>query len=119
MVRAAAVILALALCGCATPEQIAAMDDAKCTSLGAPPGSEGYATCRLAADYYRRQEQANALARLQQASAIADAQAQAQAAQSAPASPPAGFTKICTYSTIWGPRAITIGSTEICPIFPP
>lgn len=32
------------------------------------------------------------------------------------AAPIYGFTKVCHYQTATGPRALTIGSAEICPL---
>src|SRR5712691_7650704 len=40
-------LFAWALCGCASPEQIAARQDAICQSYGAVPGSPEYTDCRL------------------------------------------------------------------------
>jgi hypothetical protein len=42
--------------------------------------------------------------------------ASAQAAAAQPASTPPTFTQVCNYTTIFGPRAITIGATELCPL---
>ena len=43
----AAALLAWTLCSCASPQQIAARQDAVCQSYGATPGTPEYADCRL------------------------------------------------------------------------
>lgn len=49
-----AVFLALlALSGCASAEQIAAADNAKCQSFGATPGTPTYVECRMEQDRLR------------------------------------------------------------------
>lgn len=43
----------LALAGCATPEQLAQQDDAKCLSYGATRGDPAYVACRAQLDSAR------------------------------------------------------------------
>jgi hypothetical protein len=38
---------ALALSACASPQQLAVVDDQACQSMGALPGSDAYLQCRL------------------------------------------------------------------------
>jgi transcriptional regulator with XRE-family HTH domain len=59
-----AIALILSLVGCATPEQLAKADDAKCRSYGSEAGSDAYVQCRAALDAARTQAQAIANAAL-------------------------------------------------------
>jgi hypothetical protein len=56
------VLICLALGGCATAEQLAAEDDAKCTAYGANHGSPAYVQCRSQLDAARTQASATAIA---------------------------------------------------------
>ncbi len=53
----------LTLTGCAaTPQELAARDDAKCQGYGAAPVTSAYVTCRSQLDAARTQARATALA---------------------------------------------------------
>lgn len=52
----------LTLSACASPQQIAAIDDQTCQSMGATPGSDAYLQCRLI-QQQRHDEQRRAVAR--------------------------------------------------------
>jgi len=54
----------LALCGCASPERLAAADDARCTSYGFRPGTDAYANCRMQADMQRQAQRQAAVSSL-------------------------------------------------------
>lgn len=47
------ILFGLALTGCASSAQIAAMDDQKCRSYGSAPGSPAYVQCRTQLDTTR------------------------------------------------------------------
>jgi hypothetical protein len=48
-------LCAAALAGCASAEQIAAADDAKCIGYGFTKGTDSFARCRLALDTSRQE----------------------------------------------------------------
>jgi hypothetical protein len=58
---------AWALCGCASPAQIAAQDDQTCQSYGKFPGMPDYAACRAQLAETHQEQQAEALRRFGQA----------------------------------------------------
>ncbi len=51
-----AVLLALLLAGCASRQEIAAVDDDTCQSYGAAYGSPAYIQCRMQRDQLRQQD---------------------------------------------------------------
>jgi hypothetical protein len=51
-----ATMIILALTGCASPQEMAQMDDQKCRSNGLKPGSTEYDRCRMALDAARQQQ---------------------------------------------------------------
>ena len=55
------IVVALALSGCASPQQLAAADNAQCVNYGFQPGTEGYAGCRQRLDMARQQAQRQVL----------------------------------------------------------
>lgn len=126
MVRVALVALLLLgapLIGCATAEETASQDDAKCASYGASSGSPGYASCRVTLDQGRRQ------ARLQALQSLGDSLRDtppppASGLQSTAAGGSCfkageqvgGLNKICTYNCVGSARAITIGAAQLCPL---
>jgi hypothetical protein len=125
-----AIICSLALAGCATgsPEQIAAQqavqidaDKATCATFGAAPGSDGFAACMVQVQSARRLEQQAAAADRRARMMALGAALQGTGAAMSAAAPaaPTGFTKVCSYNTIMGPRAITVGAMSLCPLLPP
>ena len=58
----------LALSGCATPQETAALDDQKCRTDGLRPGTSEYDRCRTALDTARQQENVTQAMRQQQES---------------------------------------------------
>lgn len=46
-------IFGVLLAGCASPERLAARDDATCQGYGAKPGSDVYIACRMKQDEIR------------------------------------------------------------------
>jgi hypothetical protein len=54
--KALSICLLLALTGCATSEQIAALDDRVCQSYEAIPGSDAYVACRIQQQNLRQQQ---------------------------------------------------------------
>jgi len=60
-----AVLLALLLSGCASRQEIAAVDDADCTSYGAPVGSPAYFQCRMMKDQQHNADAARRQAAIQ------------------------------------------------------
>lgn len=110
---------AVALAGCASDAEIAQRDDASCSAMGAQIGTPAYVNCRAAMASQRAANRQLLAARLYAAgSALMDVAPPPQVEQ--PATPiPAGFTKVCTYNTITGQRAVTVGSLDFCPLLPP
>jgi hypothetical protein len=51
------VTAAIVLWGCASSEQLAANEDAKCQAYGFSPGAYGYPECRMNLDMLRQQAQ--------------------------------------------------------------
>lgn len=86
-------VCALALSGCASPEQIAqrnaTQDDAYCSSIEAPPGSANYAQCRLA--MMQRRDQQAAADDARRIAASKALMAAGAALSSGPPSPPPTF----------------------------
>jgi hypothetical protein len=56
---------AIALSGCVTAEEMAALDDKTCHSYGAPTGSALYVQCRMVKDQQHVEERAVAMAQFQ------------------------------------------------------
>ena len=124
--KVVAVTLALLpLCACATidtahsPETVAA-DHALCISRGNSLGTPEYTGCR--AELFVRHQREDAGRRAQSNANFMAAMAVMGGAGAAPiqATPtPTGFTKVCSYNTITGPRAITVPAVSLCPLLPP
>lgn len=104
--------------GCVSAEQIAAQDDYTCNNAGAAAGTPEHAQCRMLL-YQQRVANRQAAAARMYAMGAAMQNASASMAPAAVATPyatPGGFTKVCTYQSVTGPRAVTVGSTDLCPL---
>lgn len=109
---------ALTLMGCASQEQIALQDDVSCTTAGYGVGTAEHDRCVLMLEEQRTASRQLAAARLFAAGAAMQAAGGGYGVAAA-STTPVGFTKVCTYNTITGPRAITVSSVSICPLTPP
>lgn len=111
-------VAALALAGCASEADRNYADFKTCQARGFEVGSSQYWNCRNAVVNERAADRQLLAARL-----YALGQAMRDASPPPPAdtepSVPVGFTKICAYNTITGPRAITVSAVSICPLLPP
>lgn len=113
--RWVALVASLALAGCASETDRAYADFKTCQARGFEPGSAAYRECRDGMDgerYAKRQAVAGALMAAGQA--LRDT-----TPPGAQSTIPSGFTKVCMYQTITGPRALAVSAVSLCPLLPP
>jgi hypothetical protein len=111
-------VAALGLSGCATEADRNYADFKTCQARGTGPGVPGYSACRAALDSLHAADRQVFAARMQAVSAMGQSLRDTNTPPPVE-SAPSGFTKVCTYNTIMGPRAITVSAVSLCPLLPP
>lgn len=113
----AAAVMAAPLASCVTSEELAARDYEACVEYGFTPGTDAFANCRLELDQQRmNRAQTGNTYFVGGTTPATNSSTRGGITCFKRGESSSGLTRICSYTCLGSPAAITVDRTELCPL---